>query len=512
MTTQDTHAESIGPGGDYERLPYLSLPFAYTQPAHLAALAALHGLGAPAAESARVLELGCASGGNIVPLAARFPKARFLGLDLSERQIADGQRKIASLGLANIELRQADIAAVTLPKASFDYVICHGVYSWVPPGVQEAILRLAGEVLNPSGMAAISYNVLPGWHLRSVLRDIFLLHAGKAGSPQDRVAAVRELLPKLAAAAQPGSPYGHVIGHEAKLLAKMPSSYLLGEFLADYNAPCTFQDFSTRASSQGLNYLCEGDLGATARSLLKPDDRRVIAEMSGNDRQRTELYLDLFSGRPFRRSILVKSQGGGRMAPERLGPLHISCNLKYDPAKTNDALAAFTDGRGQSITTEIPSIGAALRKLSAAFPGSAAVADLAEDRAERTSVLRALLNLALEGRATLSTLPLRVGRADDVKPKVWSLARAEAAAGLPGVASLRHVTVALPKLARAIAARLDGSRDRIELTQWLIGAIERGDVVRSPEAKEQSSAAIAAKLIDATLQLLADGAVLEAAE
>ncbi len=510
MTTQNTRSESNGPGGDYERLPYLSLPFAYSQPAHLAALAALHGLAAPAAESARVLELGCASGGNIVPLAARFPTARFLGLDLSERQIADGQRKIAALGLTNIELRQGDIAAVALPKGSFDYVICHGVYSWAPPAVQGAILRLAGDVLSDTGIAAISYNVLPGWHLRSVLRDIFLLHAGKAGSPQDRVAAVRELLPKLAAAAQTSSPYGHVIAHEAKLLAKMPSSYILGEFLADYNLPCTFLDFCQRASSQGLNYLCEADLGATARGLLKPDDRRVIAEMGANDLQRTELYLDMFSGRPFRRSILVKLKKIGRIDPERLGPLHVSCNLTPDPAKSTAALAAFTDGRGQSIATEAPSIGAALQKLGAAYPGSAAVRDLAGEERERSTVLRALLNLAQDGRATLSTLPLRVGVGDAAKPKVWSLARAEAAAGLPGVTSQRHVMVALSKPARAIAAQLDGSRDRIELTQWLIAAIARGEVVAPEAPAGGSKASEASALIDATLQYLGDCAVLAA--
>ena len=511
MTTQDTRAETAtGPGGDYERLPYLSLPFAYSQPAHLAALAALHGLTAPAADSARVLELGCASGGNIVPLAARFPKARFLGLDLSERQIADGRRKIAALGLTNIELRQGDIAAVALPKGSFDYVICHGVYSWAPPAVQDAILRLSGDVLSEHGMAAVSYNVLPGWHLRSVLRDIFLLHAGKAGSPQDRVAAVRELLPKLAAAAQPSNPYGHLISHEAKLLAKMPSSYILGEFLADYNLPCTFQDFSTRASGHGLNYLCEADLGATARSLLKPDDRRVIAEMGGNDVHRTELYLDMFSGRPFRRSILVKPTEFKRIDPERLGSLHVSCNLKPNPAKTTDAIAAFTDGRGQTVSTEVSSISAALRKLAAAYPGSVAVAELAAEGRERNAVMRALVNLAAEGRATLSTLPLRVGRAADAKPKAWPLARAEAAAGLPGVTSLRHVTVALSKAERAIAAQLDGARDRIELTQGVIAAIERGELAGLDAVAGRSSAAVAAKLLDDTLQHLSDCAVLAA--
>src|SRR5262247_2432106 len=112
---------------DYDQLPYLSLPIAFTQPSHLAALATLHGLAAcPDPERAHVLELGCASGGNLLPLAARWPKARFLGVDLAERQIADGQRRIKYFQLDNVALKEADLADLKLPARSVDYVICHG--------------------------------------------------------------------------------------------------------------------------------------------------------------------------------------------------------------------------------------------------------------------------------------------------------------------------------------------------------------------------------------------------
>ena len=506
MDTNDKNA--LGPGGDYERLAYLSLPFAYTQPAHLAALAALHGIDAPAAESANVLELGCASGGNLIPLAVRFPEARFLGLDLAERQIADGKRKIAALGLKNIELRQADIATAALPAGSFNYVICHGVYSWVPPAVQEAVLRLTNSCLVDNGVAAISYNVLPGWHLRSVLRDIFLHHAGKAGSPQERVARVRELLPQLAEAAQRSSPYGQVLGHEAKLLARMPSSYILGEFLAHNNVPCSFQDFTNRAAGHGLSYLCESDLGATARHLLKPEARKIVAGLGGGETLAAEVYLDMFTGRPFRRSILIKSGRTGMKPPAlqsaNLQTLHVSGNLKPVPAKNAGNLIAFVDDRGQSISTAEASIAAALTTLGAAFPGSCSLTDLAPEIRERSIVARAVLNLALEGRVTLSTLALHVGRATDAKPKVWSLARTEAAAGLPGVTSLRHVTAALPKPVLAIAAKLDGSRDRIELTQWMIRALDSGSFADVEPPNGQSRPARASNLIDDALRRLAE--------
>src|SRR5215470_14456784 len=123
---------------DYDALPYRSTPYTHTQPAHLAAIAMLLGMAPPPADKARVLELGCASGGNIIPLAARYPHARFVGIDLSLRHVEDGQRAITHLGLQNIEIRHGNIGDLSIVGPQFDYVVCHGVFSWVPRTVQDA--------------------------------------------------------------------------------------------------------------------------------------------------------------------------------------------------------------------------------------------------------------------------------------------------------------------------------------------------------------------------------------
>jgi SAM-dependent methyltransferase len=158
------------PTNDYDLLPYPSMPITHTQPAHLAALARLFGAAAPAVDRARVLEFGCAAGGNIIPLAARFPRASFTGIDLSHRHIADGHKRIAESAIENISLQQGDLTTLDLAGQQFDYVICHGVFSWVPKPTQDAILRLCRDVLAPDGVVTISYNVLPGWHLRMAVR------------------------------------------------------------------------------------------------------------------------------------------------------------------------------------------------------------------------------------------------------------------------------------------------------------------------------------------------------
>jgi SAM-dependent methyltransferase len=174
------------------------MPYPYTQPAHLAAVVALFGLRAPAIGGARVLELGSASGGNIIPLAARFPNARFLGIDLAQRHIEDGRKRIAALGLANIQLLQADLAQLSLGEEQVDYIICHGVLSWVPTAAQDAIFRICGTTLATNGVAIISYNVFPGWHMRKIVRDMCLHHVGRDGPPRERVTMARRLLEQIA--------------------------------------------------------------------------------------------------------------------------------------------------------------------------------------------------------------------------------------------------------------------------------------------------------------------------
>src|SRR4051794_35074498 len=113
-------------------MPYESVPFPQTQPARLAAVAHVFSLAAPSPRTARVLELGCASGGNLIPLAAHYPEGEFVGVDLSQRQIDEGKARIERLGLKNIRLRQMSLMDLKPKDGTFDYIICHGVYSWVP--------------------------------------------------------------------------------------------------------------------------------------------------------------------------------------------------------------------------------------------------------------------------------------------------------------------------------------------------------------------------------------------
>ena len=140
-------------------------------------VARLFGLRPALPSQANVLELGCASGGNLIPLAARYPDATFLGIDFLTVQVSAAQRQIAALGLTNIRIEQGDITNFSVAE-KLNYIICHGVYSWGPEATRAAILRLCRDGLTNHGVAYISYNTYPGWRLRQVVREAMLFHAG----------------------------------------------------------------------------------------------------------------------------------------------------------------------------------------------------------------------------------------------------------------------------------------------------------------------------------------------
>ena len=480
------------PGGDYNKLPYTSMPISYTQPARLAAMAALHGLPTPAVERARVLEIGCASGGNIIPLAARFPNSQFLGIDLSAHHIELGAMRIAELGLSNIELRQGDIAQIDLSSERFDYVICHGVFSWVPKAAQDAIFKICSSSLTDLGVAAISYNVLPGWHTRSIIRDICVRHTSTETEPHRRVSMVRELLSNMAETYRDGSPYGLIIRSEAARLKMRPASYILGEFLAEENEPIHFKDLASRAAELGLLYLCEADLRSSQPEHLVPTAAAQIKRLTEGDPAGQQQYIDFFSGRTFRRSLLVRADTAGGKSrtpgPEQVRSLHCAAKLQVDVAASTEIETCFRDRANAIIKVRSKPVRIALTHLGALYPATAAISELAdlcpsesarERLANEESISRAIFRLAASGRASFSSVQLKTGRSGSQFPHAWSLARAEAATDQPWVTSLNHTSVLLNAALKVLVRHMTGENNENQLAAALAMSVDRGEVVAS---------------------------------
>jgi SAM-dependent methyltransferase len=201
---------------DYDTTPYTSNSFPQSAPGLLAAIACLFGLEAPEVATARVLEIGCAGGGNLIPFAAAHPQARVVGIDLSQVQIDQGRMRAQKLGLDNLELVAGDIARLDLEAlGQFDFVIAHGVYSWVPPEVQEVLLSAFRRLLAPEGVAYVSYNVYPGWKTKEILRDAMLLASGGSTTPDEKVRNARSMVDFLEEVSSADSALARIIGAAA---------------------------------------------------------------------------------------------------------------------------------------------------------------------------------------------------------------------------------------------------------------------------------------------------------
>src|SRR5262245_44493170 len=166
------------PENVYDQVRYSNYPYAQTHPDRLATVAILYGLRPPDPFTARVLEIGCGAGGNLMAMAAATPGIQAVGIDLAAEPIREGQKAIAEIGLANIELRNEDVRALTEGKlGAFDYVVAHGVYGWIPEDARDALLASIATALTPDGIAYVSYNAEPGGYFRRMLRDVGLWHA-----------------------------------------------------------------------------------------------------------------------------------------------------------------------------------------------------------------------------------------------------------------------------------------------------------------------------------------------
>jgi SAM-dependent methyltransferase len=514
---------------DYDQTPYRSFPYPLTRPAHVAAISHIFGLATPDVATARVLEIGCGGGGNLIPAAAAFPQARFVGLDLSPLQIAEARERAGAAGLANIEFQEGSVTDVDASWGHFDYIVCHGVYSWVPDKVRRAILRVTAERLAESGAGVISYNVLPGWHLRRVARDVMLAHAAHFDAPAEKLGQARAFLDFLAKHAPESTPYGQVLRREAAILAEQSDDYVLHEFLEADNTPCTVTEFVAAAEAAGLGYLGDSEIHT-----MRPEGYR--AEMADQMREiaadpvQLEQYVDLVVGRTFRQSIVVKpaALASVRRAPEAscMAGLHVAITFIDAPQTSGPGPFSFKVRSRRSaetfrtLTTNNPTIARALTALGNRWPSTATAAELAAvavsgetpGEADTAAVLDMLLHLMMAGMLVVSTAPISVGRADAIHPVVWPLSRADAARGAAETASPHHKVVPLDGPRRALLPLLDGTRDRPALVAALLELLDQGTLELQhdgvPVRNSDVRVTAVTELVDSTLRALASAALL----
>ncbi|WP_394825386.1 methyltransferase domain-containing protein [Pendulispora albinea] len=469
------------PDDPYDRLPYTDHAYAESHPNRLAAVAHLSGWAPPELTRARILEIGCARGGNLLPMAASLPGASLLGIDRSERQIEEAARVVEATGLANTVFRRASFEEVELPPASFDFIVCHGLYSWIPVAARQVLLASLARWLAPAGIAYVSFNTLPGWYERLPARD-WLQH--EAGDPASLAWLREQISPELGA-------YRQGIERVLARLAETDRAYLVHEYLSEEHHPEYAGAFLREAEGAGLTYLGDAIPAHTALELL-PD--AVEAKARGRSAAEVQSIVDFVRCTSFRRALLVRADtcaARGWRFPHRLDPqalveLRIASRLRSNGD-------GFFRGARESVQVPDPAAHAALcelervaprsvpfRELLARVDGAGGSRDVARAGQENT-LISELFDLWLAtGELDLyvhepAALTVAGESAKALELARWQVQHAGA------ITNLWHQEVRLPDpLVRFVLSRLDGTRSLHALADearsaGLLGHVSRAD-------------------------------------
>ncbi len=476
----------------YDLVPYDSQPFAQSQPDQVAAMARLFGLSPVPPEHARVLELGCSAGGNIIALAARYPHMQILGVELSKVEAEQGQATIAALGLANIQIRHDDIVNVAKEPGQYDYIIAHGVFSWIPAEVQEALLALCSHKLSDDGVVYISYNVYPGWKMREIIREMMLFHAGGLQEPRAQLQQGRAILDYARTINNNDSPFGKLLAQEAELAVKASDHYLFHEHMAENNRPCYFKDFAARSNLHGLTYLGEASLVDMAPQRFGDDVTQTLSMLSNGNIIATEQYMDFFTNRAFRQTLLVKTAQlpniNRSLSPASVRALHFISAMSAVPSE--GTAPVYKTANGRELTVHDPVMAIVVDTLLQSQPFSVSVDYLLavvrnraiepaqSDTALQDAVGRHMLTLMLQGVVRSYYNPQRPASVADCP---IAFAPARAAAALPSktgavhtVPNTFHQVSVVNDIQAYLLILLDGKRSMAEVEALLLDKFVSG--------------------------------------
>ncbi|MFL1705872.1 methyltransferase domain-containing protein [Campylobacter sp. MOP7] len=373
----------------YDNLPYFSMAFPECSPTRIEAIASFLSFTPPSSKSAKVLEIGCSYGGNIFPFAIANPDAKVVGIDLSEVQINKAKELAKQMRVDNIKFIQKDICELSDEDVKefgkFDYIICHGVYSWVPDAVKDAILKSIKRLLGKNGIAYVSYNVYPGWKIKDIIRDFLIFGTKELKDESEMVKAnkAKELLTvfkeymKFCSQDSVKADFmnAKLLLEHIEGIEKIGSdSYIVHEYLEFFNNPMYFKDFAKNLDDNELAYLTDVNLDDVFRADLGLDAFDGYINANFTNRIDKEQAIDFFTNKDFRKSLIVHKDLLGEnfhvdIGPDQLTKLHLIATFSKDK-----------DGNYKNLINEPmhPNYNWLYQVFSEVFPASINFAQVAE--------------------------------------------------------------------------------------------------------------------------------------
>ncbi len=463
-------ADSGEETNSYDNVPYESYCYPVTHPERLYTVAKLFGLNPPDFRKARVLELGCAAGGNLIPMAVMYPEGEYTGIDLSGEQIGRAIHQKDKMKLSNIQFHCMDIMDITKKFGAYDYIVVHGILSWVPQDVANKILDVCRDNLTENGLAVVSYNTLPGWNFVKSLREMMLYHCSRFSDPKAVVNQARLFLDFLSENTGSNTVYKQFIDSERGMLSKVNDTYLFHDHLEAHNRQYYFHEIIKMTGERGLGYVGDASLTSMFIGNMPKGAMEKLKDVS--DIVQQEQYMDFITNRRFRTTILCHaSQKPNRSLPgSRIFDFYLSGSFKpaEDGAELEERMNFVTKQGNRGFQTHSKVTGA-LMLATSDMPARYRMADLVAAASKKYGLDEDEVRKAAEG----SGLPLVMSgllgihsgdalHAVNVskKPKAFEVARYQAS--LPGTTKLTNAagdTIQTDVFNNHIIRYLDGKND-----------------------------------------------------
>jgi len=416
----------------YETRVYPAMSHPLSDPAVSAVAARLGGLAVPHPAAARIVEIGCCSGLNLIPLAMRWPASRCVGIDLSGPSIRTARALARAAGVTNIEFHAVDLREFD-PAGEVDFIIAHGFFSWVPDDVKAALLAFCHRHLAPDGIATLSFNLECGWRPRFpvIAKVRAILQAGA----EDEMSA----LVILRSVTAPDSPELAIIDD---MMAKGPAILAFDDF-GPINDPWPLDRFVHAAAAAGLRWLGESH---PANNLPPGLDTHAFHELRRRfpDPLALQIAGDEASRRTFRSGVLCR-----RDAPTE-GGIPAALLLEMSVRLVPDAPLPPGERLLETIASYAPSC-IPLEEVMVGLEGM-----------ERGEIVRQVYNGlhggTLEGRIE----PVRYEAEVPEWPELNGFRRECVRMGMPLV-DIWHRPCSFPGRHDEVLAAMDGTRDRAAL-------------------------------------------------
>jgi SAM-dependent methyltransferase len=432
-------------GGYVTDVPYVRGFKPMLAPAWLDLVAVISGVTPPARDRGfAYCDLGCGQGVTAAILAATHPSGEFHGIDAMPAHVAHAERLAAEADVRNARFHATDFnGAGRLALPRFDYIVAHGVYTWVDEPTRAALRRFIDGRLKSGGLAYVSYNALPGWTgdlpFQHLVRELAAVHKGDSAA---RFAGAAGTIRQLAEAGVTRLADSHIVTELRDRPDDYRPGYVVHEFMHTGWRPAYVTEVRRDFAEIGLMpagsaTLVENFDGwtlsrrgrALVASVADPDRRELVRDFLIDQRFRCDVFtrdarrLDTTQQR--QRLIeagLALARPAAAIGYEAPAP---SGRLLYDNAAARAAVAGLA--AGAKSLAEIAPNGIAQQDLIANALALAAGSDIRPVEKTRTPVqaLNRALRRRLGGPEEIPVLALPCGTALDIDAELLGLMRGE---------------------------------------------------------------------------------------